>query len=482
MGVLIMTNYLAIIRKLDFVDLFKYGYFLLNHAVSFDGDVIAHKDDENLFKQVTSKMNLYEYSFEYLMIHFTSDKDVNEQFPIDVRNVKGLYTFDEEAKREMEISFDIRIQLHVSPWSEKFKKLHESLQIKQSLRGIDNLWTIFGLSEEEKNKCEQLITSDIIKEVFRELYAYERPFGNQSIWTYLMRYERHSFYPKGMIGYFCDFVHVYCNFSKKQELNGEVAETTQLYSQFIAKPKAQFAELSNIVAASPISSMTEEIAGCRFSVVAPLFLYLRALYADGMIHKPSQDFIDYSKRIGGFECAVAIYLLGVVLGYDKTYDAFYESAELPFFKKRAEALKDGDTRKKVTNSVLEGNSTSFRENEEYKTASFRIGENSSLGELLANDVPNNSHLEGTLQRQKQLSFSTDEDSSHNTNILPLLWMKKKAKGKKADVRPVFDEEKYQQLKNSGYEIILRYDKTVNEAILSYGYDPEAEKKRLNKKK
>lgn len=45
MGVLIMTNYLAIIRKLDFVDLFKYGYFLLNHAVSFDGDVIAHKDD-----------------------------------------------------------------------------------------------------------------------------------------------------------------------------------------------------------------------------------------------------------------------------------------------------------------------------------------------------------------------------------------------------------------------------------------------------
>lgn len=105
-----------------------------------------------------------------------------------------------------------------------------------------------------------------------------------------------------------------------------------------------------------------------------------------------------------------------------------------------------------------------------------------MGESLANDVPNNSHLEGTLQRQKQLSFSTDEDSSHNTNILPLLWMKKKAKGKKADVRPVFDEEKYQQLKNSGYEIILRYDKTVNEAILSYGYDPEAEKKRLNKKK
>ena len=40
MGVLIMTNYLAIIRKLDFVDLLKYGYFLLNHAVDHSAQTV----------------------------------------------------------------------------------------------------------------------------------------------------------------------------------------------------------------------------------------------------------------------------------------------------------------------------------------------------------------------------------------------------------------------------------------------------------
>ena len=482
MGILIMTNYLAIIRKLDFVDLFKYGYFLLNHAVPFDGDVIAHNDDEILFKQLTNKMNLYEYSFEYLIIHFTSDRDVNEQFPVDIYNVKGLYTFDEEAKKEMEISFDVRIQLHVSPWSEKFRKLHESLQIKQSLRGIDNLWTIFSLSEEEKNKCEQLITSDIIKEVFRELYAYERPSGDQSIWTYLMRYERHSFYPKGMIGYFCEFIHVYCNFSKKQELNGEVAEATQLYSQLIANPKAQFAELSNIVAASPLFQMTEKIAGCRFSVAAPLFLYLKALYTDGMTHRPPQEFIKYSKEIGGFECAVAIYLLGVALGYDKTYDAFYESAELPFFKKRVGTLQYNDNKKEFVDEVSGEKLTSFREPKENSIVISKTYKKYSTGEALTNNVQNNSYGKRILQKQQQSSFSTNEKKSQSMNVLPLCWMKKKANGKKADVRPAFNEEILQELINSGYAMVRRYDKTVNEAILEYGFNPETEKKRLNKKK
>ena len=68
------------------------------------------------------------------------------------------------------------------------------------------------------------------------------------------------------------------------------------------------------------------------------------------------------------------------------------------------------------------------------------------------------------------------------NVLPLCWMKKKANGKKADVRPAFNEEILQELINSGYAMVRRYDKTVNEAILEYGFNPETEKKRLNKKK
>lgn len=120
MGILIMKDYLAIIRKVDFIDLFKYGHFSISYAVPFDGDMSLHANDMELFNRLTSKMNMYEYSFEYLVIHFKA-KDNNEQYiSIDIRNVCALYTFDQEAKKEMSISFDSRIQLHISPWTDKF--------------------------------------------------------------------------------------------------------------------------------------------------------------------------------------------------------------------------------------------------------------------------------------------------------------------------------------------------------------------------
>lgn len=38
----------------------------------------------------------------------------------------------------------------------------------------------------------------------------------------------------------------------------------------------------------------------------------------------------------GLECSVAVYLLGLTLGYDKTYDAYYDFVKLPIFELRTE--------------------------------------------------------------------------------------------------------------------------------------------------
>lgn len=422
MGILIMKDYLAIIRKLDFVDLFKYGQLGINYAVVFDGHIYDHAEDDELFDALTSRMNMYEYSFEYMIIHFQSAEEDNAQYKlIDIRNVQGIYTFDLDAKKEMSISFDARIQLQESPWAEKFKKLQRKLNIKQCARGVDNLWSIFGLTEEERRRCEKLITSDTVQEAFRELYAHERPFGELSIWTYLLRYERHSFYPKGMLGYFCDFIHVFCNYSKKVELSGEVAESTKVYPLLMACKNPQFAPLYEIIKDSPLSDLTEQESGCRFALAAPLFLYLKAEFAEGMEHKPSEDIISYSKQIGGFECAVAVYLLGLILGYDKTYDAFYEVAELPFFKKK---------------------------------------------------------IETPLPTVPLCSPKGDGNGEYR---IPLAWMRK-GNGKKTDVRPIYKEEERNELCKLGYKQVEQFNNTVKEKIASQNYNPEEEKKRFAKKR
>ena len=479
MGILIMNNYLAIIRKSDFVDLFKYGQFGISYAVQFDGNLFEHANDDGLFGALTERMNMYEYSFEYLIIHFKAI-DYNGQYVIiNVQNVCGLYTFDEEAKKEMSISFDSRIQLHVSPWSDKFEKLQQGFSIKQCTRGIDNLWTIFDLPKEDRAKCEEIVNEETVQEVFRELYAYERPSGDLSIWTYLLRYERHSFYPKGMLGVFCDLIHVVCNYSKKKELNGEVAEDTQLYSQLKACNNTHFASLLKIVEKSRLFSLTEEASGCKFAIAAPLFLHLRSQFLDGMEHKQKEELISYSKKIGGFECSVAVYLLGIALGYDKTYDAFYETEELPFFKKRSVEVIPS----KMNGGFEVGVSRFPKDNSDEDIAIYskpedeiKVSENDLVSDTLYKGCGKQIYQQGDL-------FS----HTHNDKLskkIPLLWVKKKSNGKdsKADVRPVYDDKELEHCKCLGYEPVKRFTPRVKEVITSYGFIPEKEKKRLKEEK
>ena len=447
-----MNDYLAIIRKLDFIDLFKYGQLSISYAIPFDGRVLEHTNDVELFEKLTERMNMYEYSFEYLIIHFKAN-DYNYQYiSIDIRNVCALYTFDEDAKKEMSISFDPRIQLHVSPWADKFEELQRKLSIKQSQRGINNLWTIFDLPKEDFDKCSTIITPSIVQEVFRELYSNERPSGEQSIWTYLLRYERHSFYPKGMKGFFCDFIHVFCNYSKKQELSGEVAEETQLGSQIKACIDSQFAPLIEIVKASQLYKLTEDVSGCRFAIAAPLFLFLKDKFADGIEHKPEKEFIDYTKKIGGFECSIAIYLLGLSLGYDKTYDSFYESAKLAFFKKVIPSNTPSNTIVTRNSSISNQEDSKGSANGSKKTAKAKKS------------------YQGTIQFPEE---KIDEPQKN----LPIQWMKKKQ-----DVRPVYDEEEKSKLNKLKYTPVKQFNSIVMNAISTLGFDPNQEKLRFTKSK
>ena len=522
MGILIMKDYLAIIRKWDFVDLFKYGHYRIAYAVIFDGNVEAHADDNDLFNALTYRMNTYEYSFEYLIIHFKALDYNGQDISVDVRNVCGVYTFDLEAKKEMSISFDSRIQLHVSPWTSKFEKLHRKLSIKQSMRGIDNLWAIFDLDKSDRTKCKQIINQECIQEVFRELYAYERPVGKLPIWTYLLRYERHSFYPKGMLGFFCDFIHVFCNYSTGKELLGEVAEETKIYPQLIASKNRNLGDLYEIVKASNLSQLTEQAAGCQFIMAAPLFLFLKSKFIEE--NRLDKKIIDYAKKIGKFECSVAVYLLGIALGHDKTYDAFYDSVDLQFFKKKkdvevpshVENPNENITNQPSTTTATDSNAPSVSEGyaepvvtttevgsdtfdvleEKVDTlaSTTKVGNDTSdvpegkTAPVAAatEDVPKEANpiidkiKDGTDYNLENLLH--EADPSYQGKEIPIQWMRTNPKIKKIEVRPIFDEEGLRELTNKGYEIVKVYSKTVNEKITLRGYNPEIEKKRCKNKK
>jgi hypothetical protein len=451
-------DYLAIIRKADFIDLFKYGKLNVYSAIDFDGNIKAHANDDDLFEKLTKCMNLFEYSFEYMVIHFVSDNGNEYPYPINIEDVRGLYTFDEEAKKEMNVSFDSRIRLHVSPWGEKFKALHNNQLISQSKRGIDNLWAIFDLSETDRKMCESIITDDIVSEVFDELFSYKRPTGEQSIWTYLLRYERHSFYPKNTKGYFCDYIHVACNRLKKIELQEDVAETTGLYSQIINCSKDDFASLSNIAVSSNLSSLTDEEARCKFAIAAPLFLLMKDKFSDGF--RIDSKFINYAKKFE-LECSVAVYLLGLTLGYDKTYDAYYDFVKLPIFELRTKNQ--------------EANKLDMQKSNEKEIYSENRNENVAV-DLSSEDTINGKDISTTdtnfltieqkspLVQQGQLFVVESVNKKQ-----PIAWLRLKNKNDN-DFKPAFNDKEVSTLRSRGYKIAKRFSKEEKSYIISQGYE------------
>lgn len=322
-----IKQYLAIIRKSDFVDLFKYGWIYIRRSVPFNGDI----NRKDLFKKLTEEMNNYEYSFEYLIINFLSESAEK----VDIDKVNCVYALDEQARKEMASSLDYRIHIQVSPWAEDFKLLNFEQNKINSLRGIDNLWKIFNLPIEEKEKCKEIISKGVQDEVFRELSQNTRPAGDLPIWAYLLRYERHSYYPNDIRGFFCDSIHVFMNRLKKQEQQDGCAEQSDAYKKIVeCDPKLQFSSILDIIKRTKFTQITEEKTGCNYVVVAPLFLFLKHEFSDGFNIRDTRykGVIEHTKTFGLHECSLAIYMLGLTLGYDKTYDAYYDKINLPIFR------------------------------------------------------------------------------------------------------------------------------------------------------
>lgn len=330
-----MNNYLSIVRGDEFSDLFKYGHLLIHNVVAFDGNI--KRGDRRLFNEVTSCMNIFEYATEYVMIHFHSEENCSPDIAnVNIEDVVAVYALEKEAIDMF--NFDYRIEIKASPWNLWFKQLKLDMLIGQGYKGVDNVWKIFGLTAEDKSKCEEIISGDIIEEVFQELFYYRRPTGSLPIWVYLLRYERHSSYPrKAMKSYFCDLIHVVFNEYEGMEQDGEVAFNSNVYKNL--KEVDDFKGHVESIANSKLASETRKATGCDFYIVAPLFLYMKDIFKEGMHRdtmlddKPFDEFVASYKKQYGFSFSLAAYLLGVTLGHNGTYDCLYDVEQLKIFKK-----------------------------------------------------------------------------------------------------------------------------------------------------
>lgn len=356
-----MANYLALIRKADFVDLYKYGSIHINKDLirQFTCSVKELPNKEAIFNDLTNFANAFDSTFTYLFLHYENNSGrIND---INIADVRGIFPLDNEAKTELSLSLDPRIKINAPLWPDAVFNLQKKQSIQDSKNGASNIWKIYTLPESIE-ETGQIINDKILTEVVDELYENRHPSGKLPIWVYIMRYERHAFYPPNTIGAFMDAVNAIFNYMAGREVDSAEIEPTKIM-QFLAycndkMPNMQFDEILqklSIQTEPNIVHFLNEVNGIEKNIdllkAAALFYIYRNRYKEDFKYEELWEQV--GKKYGR-EFSVACYMLGCILGHEHTYACMYEHLPLAIFN--VQNVDIAKEKPEEDNQVTEGNS------------------------------------------------------------------------------------------------------------------------------
>ena len=343
------------LRKSDFVDLFKYGHIFVQQAVVFDGDFSLHAQDRELFEQVTYQLNDFDYSIEYLILHHTSSAYQRAPFCLNIEQVQNVYALDQMASSQLKTSLDSRIVINVSPWEDFFVDLEEKRWWRQAQKGIDILWHKFQLDPALQTECQKLFPETDALTLYRHKKRGGTLVGDHSALVYLTCYGRHDFYPQKARGFFCDLLHSYTNFYKKEE-QLQAWQPELLTSNL--KDEPDFKNVLNDFkkGVEPIcKDMIQQCPNYHHYITGPLFFQLKKLAEKKILLGASivEYVLELHKEYGGLDIPLAIYLLGIILGRENLYDSYYDDCKLPCFQKHEPTLPSEEPAEDATTSSAE---------------------------------------------------------------------------------------------------------------------------------
>lgn len=333
--------YITLLKRDDFNSLFKYGRIHVNpqNSLYLANDIKEYKKDSTLIYELFKERDDFEMVFEYLMILYVTETEDSKSL-IRIENVLGVYALDDQSVKSLSVRLDSKVVINPPLWPNVINEIRLAKIEESCYRGVNNVWKIFHLEEADKQKCSQIVTDSFIKEFAYEAYNDEMPFGDKSIWVYLLRYQRHEMYPQNDLGYFLDTVHVFTNWHFKDS-NQMKTEATDVYNKLMLfEGRKNYPDILYYMDSTPeISSFIDKAGKDGFYRVAPLYLKLLDPFRErGIDLNQNIGGVPFCQQIGklmmyGFDFSLASYLLGIILGYEKTSDALYDSLQLNIFKK-----------------------------------------------------------------------------------------------------------------------------------------------------
>lgn len=323
------NNFLVLFRKDDIIDFYKYGRWSVKSPnIKFDGDVTTLVNNEKLMAKLFKQANPFDYSIEYFLVHISCPSLSS----VEVDDIVDIYSLDGEAYK---IGFSLSPEIRLS--KPLFEKYYIDFQVANSVadakKGVDNVFAVFDLPQIrpllKKNELETLIRDSIL----------ENPLeGEKSLWYYLLRYERHHSYPKDNRGFFLDMMHAFRDFQKKTDWDDSVINTNLGGLVINEPPEVRYNELLHIVEAQQKFLKCSEKVKKNYYKVAPLFLILKNAFIDGMhedslyCNMPLETFVSAMKKYDNDILVRALYLLGITLGRENTYQYIYKKTRIQILK------------------------------------------------------------------------------------------------------------------------------------------------------
>ena len=334
-----MKDYLIIINRYDFTDFFKFGYKFIDSetAIEFNGKIENLHDNSELRESVFSKVNPFEYTFTVLILHFQSK--LSNPCRVNIEDVLHIFPLDLDSKKEIEDKFDSRIRIEDPIWQDYVHELQEKFLLESFKKGAINLWRALRI-EQNLDDVSLMLSEKDLEELAREAFSDRRPMGDLSYWVYLLRYERHGFFPQTSLGYIYDLVNVYINYVSKKEQLPEAIESTAIFGfleqldQDMPIIKIYKSLINNPVGEKFYNAVNSVVSiDSDVFIVSVLFLIFKKYFIGGFqINQASSSIIGYAKENFPRDYPKALYLLGIFLGNEHTYEFLYEQLPLPIFK------------------------------------------------------------------------------------------------------------------------------------------------------
>ncbi len=154
-------------------------------------------------------------------------------------------------------------------------------------------------------------------------------------YSLMISYDRHSPYAQSWAGFFCDVIETFCyhkqpNFGYSES----VAETTNVYRTIVnLGPKATSLEIHNAIKNENFTIACNEFFNKPGGYLVPyIFFILRNKIRNDESFANHKQFIEKIKNVFPEALDQASIFIGGFFGYNKFYEDYYTSLNLPFIK------------------------------------------------------------------------------------------------------------------------------------------------------